>query len=216
MPVKKHTPAWPAAPETVAPHEERSNSTLLSVLAVIVTLAAVVGIFLVVNPPGTRGTEPLTTTPAASLSTSTKPSSVATAAIATSGIPEAAPSAPVSGTVGETVTAPSSAVSANVASVASLADERKSPDSVVQGTETGQQAASASSSSVAAAPASVQPVAAPAQVAFAPSAPATRLAAGTLVTTLPDGSIRNLAVVIDGRPYECFGQLAHLACDLKQ
>jgi hypothetical protein len=214
MPVKKHSPAWPAAPEAAAPREERSNSTLLSVLAVIVTLAAVVGIFLVINPPGKRGSEP-STLPSASLSTSAQPAHVETPIIATSATPGTTPSASVSGVASGTLGTPSSSTPANIVPVlSSAADDRKIPDSVAQAPGAGQQAVSASSL-VAAAPTSA-PVTAPAQVAFAPSAPSARLAAGTVVASTSERSIRNLEAVIDGRPYECFGQLAHLACDLKQ
>jgi hypothetical protein len=200
MPVKRPHDTWAAAPESSYPKHgplrtgaKDLHARLLTGLAVVVTVAAGAAIFIALNAPRSQ---------ASAAPTIPNAINVPTGALASE---SATPGAPVPAPATETgQTTQTASLSVATASSAQVSVDSPAVDA-------------------SAAPA---PVIAPQLVAAAAAGPATAVTSPapepTIATPAASGpataetSIRSTAVVIGGHTYDCYGQVAHLACDLKQ
>lgn len=212
MPVKRPNDTWAAAPESSYPKHgslrvssKSLRGPILTGVVALVTLAAGAGVFVALNAPRTQST-------AAAATTVVAPAAITAASAQTDSQPDTPLAAEAPTPLPGQVSSPKlEGVSQTTASSA-LA----TPEPTLKPT------------APAAAPVSAEPVIAPQLVAAAtPAVPSPVLAqpqiaplsqspAPVAEVASAQTGIRSTVVVIAGHTYDCYGQVAHLACDLKQ
>jgi hypothetical protein len=204
MPVKKPNDAWPVAPEAPAYKPESSEGTSAITIQKILAVIPIVGVAVVIfgalaQPHLHRTTTGQPDTAAVSTAATTLPGNApmpARAGETPQVVPEITPSVQPDARM---------STAAPIIQAASPTPASLSPD--VTAAIPAQTAAQPSVSAVGASLAAPAPL--PTATTPAPLAPPATATPG-------ETGIRSTSVVIAGHIYECYGQQAHLACDLKQ
>lgn len=233
MPVKRPNDVWAAAPDAPAYPRTRSDGAkshlkpVLSGLAVLTTVAAAVAVFIALSqPPGhavvaanPSGNSPLNASaqPAVAPSRALPVSalSIQSASETTVEAPTlpAATASGVAQPVGGTTVVPIAVQPAPVQAASSLVASSSGPAAATPGAPV--TAASVAPTAIAVPISTGAPASVPTS-ATVPAALMATSADGNPVAPAPEqAGIRNTHVVIAGHLYECYGQQAHLACDLQ-